>query len=612
LAVTNPTGGELKARVLLEVLDPQGALCASSLTDELLRRGSSALLISLPLKLAGLNAEERKAVLWYRLRYRITTEQSARDEALSAEGIVSLSEITPDLFELRVAAAERAREGMHYHARARAIHPISSRAVAGVSVEGELAFNDSTNKGSIKSSGITDADGYAPLDFDLPKRINDDDELELKVRASHGGLTEEVEEDIRLERDALIMLTTDKTLYQPGQMLHMRALCFDGSKHALANVSGQLIVEDPEETTVFRAPLLTSRFGIASLDWPIPESTRLGDYIVKLELDDGRYSDQQAQQTIKISRYELPNFAVNVHPDRTFYLPGQEAEVEVRADYLFGQPVKRGHVRVVREEERRWNYQEQKWDTKEAETYEGETDADGRFRAHINLGQEHRDLSAEDYSRYRDLSYAAYFTDPTTNRTEQRRFVLRLTKDPIHIYIFSGIERQTKNFPLQFYLSTYYADGTPAQCDVEITDARGSSDSQHATAAQPLRTIKTNRFGVAKVEALALPVTDDDNDNRSVSLNFVARDKAGASGSQANDFWLTSSPVIRLETDKVLYRAGAPIKATITASQPRMKLMVDVWRGEMSLRSQAVELHDGQARISIPYSAEFKDGVALT
>ena len=115
----------------------------------------------------------------------------------------------------------------------------------------------------------------------------------------------------------------------------------------------------------------------------------------------------------------------------------------------------------MRETQRHWDYREQKWETEEGDTYEGDVDADGRFTAHLKLGEEHDDLKDQDYSRFKDLTYAAYFTDPTTNRTEQRRFDLRLTKDAIHVYVIDR-GRQVRNFPLEFYVSTSYADGTPA------------------------------------------------------------------------------------------------------------------------------------------------------
>ncbi|MBD0326146.1 MAG: hypothetical protein ICV68_06940, partial [Pyrinomonadaceae bacterium] len=457
------------------------------------------------------------------------------------------------------------------------------------------------------ANGVTDAEGLAPLLFDLPQQAKDDADLEMKVKGTRGQFVEETDGEIELEHYAHVLMSTDKPLYQPGQTLHLRALCFDTSKRALANASARLTIADPEGTTVFRAPLVTSRFGIASIDWPIPENTRLGDYRVRIELDDERYDEQETTQTVKISRYDLPNFAVSVKPDRPFYLPGQDADVVVSADYLFGQPVKRGHVRVVRETERTWNYSEQKWETTEGEKYEGETNAEGRYSVRLNLQKAHEALASEDYSRFQDLTYAAYFTDPTTNRTEQRRFDLRLTKDAIHIYVWEGVERQAKKFPMQFYLSTYYADGRPAECEVEIKDAATNKDD---SGGETLRTLRTNRYGVAKVKGLRLPQSE--TKEREVSLNFVARDRQGLLGRQANTFVYAEYPVIRLETNKPLYRAGEDIKANITASADRMKLFLDVWKGEVVVRTQTVELRDGRAQLTLPYSSDLDANVTLT
>jgi len=174
----------------------------------------------------------------------------------------------------------------------------------------------------------------------------------------------------------------------------------------------------------------------------------------------------------------LPNFSVKVQPDRKYYLPGQNAAVRIQSEYLFGQPVTHGHVRVVRETEREWNFREQKWETKEEEKQEGDTDANGVFLAQIELAGQHKELADENYSRFRDVSYTASFTDPTTNRTEQRHFDLRVTKQAIHVYVIRDNDEYHHNrkLPFTFNVSTFYADGSPALCKVGIgfaTDKRG-------------------------------------------------------------------------------------------------------------------------------------------
>lgn len=612
LVIENPTGQSFPAHVRLEVLDPDDKLVAVVESDENIRRGNAALVIPLPLQLAGLRGSDGKEVLWYRLRYRITpVSASGGPHTEPIEGILSLSEITPDIFQMNVVAPASAREGTRYRAQVRTVHPITSRPVKGVRVEAEMEFDGDNNIEDLKTSSVTDANGYAALDFDLPRKIENEDQLDLEVVAHRGLFTQEADTDIDVDRTSQIFISTDKPLYQPGQVLHVRALVFDSQKRALADAKATLQIRDPEDQTAFSAELKTSRFGIASADWTIPDQLRLGDYNVRVEIDRGD-DESQAYTVVKISRYELPNFTVSAKPDRPYYLPGQNAVVEVRADYLFGQPVKRGHIRLVRETDRQWNYREQKWDADEGEKYEGEADETGKFTAQINLSEEHNALQKEDYSRYRDLSYAAYFTDPTTNRTEQRRLGLRLTKTAIHVYVIEDESRQTRDLPFQFYLSTYYADGAPAQCEVAIsegitqTNPTGTSLSFYE---QPLRTIRTNRYGVAKVRNLAPAKKPDGSD---ATLTFLAHDSKGASGRQTNTLWLSEGPVIRLETDKTLYRVGEPVRVEIAASEPEMKVVVDVWQGASVLSSQVIRLKEGRASFTIPYNKSFKDSVKIT
>jgi hypothetical protein len=93
-----------------------------------------------------------------------------------------------------------------------------------------------------------------------------------------------------------------------------------------------------------------------------------------------------------------------------------------------------------------------------------------RFLARINLEDDHEDIDDDDYRRFKDITYAAYFTDPTTKRTEQRRFDIRVTREPIHVYVIrnENLYRSNAKLPLEFYVSTSYADGAPAPSQVTI------------------------------------------------------------------------------------------------------------------------------------------------
>src|SRR6185436_13974414 len=300
-----------------------------------------------------------------------------------------------------------------------------------------------------------------------------DDGARLKLTGQRGDFTQEAEEDIRFNQLVQILLQTDKPLYQPGQTLHVRALALGDNHRVLTNTEINCRIKDPENDEVFRTTLKTSDYGIASFDWPISANMRLGDFMIEATTEDESHS--LSGRSFKISRYELPSFAVAAKPDHAYYLPGQDAAVEIRADYLFGQPVTRGQVRVVREEERKWNYQEQKWEIEEADSYEGKLDARGRFSAQVNLAEAHEKLADRTYKRYEDLHYTASVTDATSGRTEQRQFDLRVTKAAIHIYAVHEWCDQAADFPLQFYLTANYADGTPATCEIAIGAVKEAS-----------------------------------------------------------------------------------------------------------------------------------------
>ncbi|HEX7316171.1 MAG TPA: alpha-2-macroglobulin family protein [Pyrinomonadaceae bacterium] len=618
--VENNTGREFPARVRVELLDSIDKVRATATTDVRLRRGANTLDVSFEFRYDELIKSERAEFPLYRLRYSVEPDAAASGPA-PLEGIVSVSEVTPDLFELTVISAPAARPGSHYSARVRTANPSTERPLKGVAVEATLTFDEADDKKTVlKASGTTGDDGVVTLDFDLPRTLRAvDDDAELKVTAGRGAFVERAETEVNVRSKPRVLLTTDKPLYQPGQTVHMRALVFDPGGHALPGEEVTFRVSDEDDATAFTVSLKTSRYGVAAADWRVPESTKLGTYAALLKVyGKDEYYNDVAQ--FRVSRYDLPNFSVTAKADRPFYLGGQNPSIEVRADYLFGQPVRRGRVRVVRQTERRWNYKEQKYETEEHPAVEGEL-KEGLFTARIDLSDEHEELAESSYERLRDLYYVAYVTDPTTNRTEQRMFALRLSADSLHLYVTEGRYRQARGLPLAFHVAAYYPDGTPAKCDVTAYVEGATTHNvdpdgrvhELKDADRAAVTVRTNRYGVAK--ALG-PVVGRDELRPNLPLRFVARDRAGRTGHHKEDFWLNSyhgnEPEIRVETDKSVYAPGEPVKVEIISNSERMGVMVDVVLEGRVLYSRAAKLSGGRAELVIPSSAEFAGAVNVT
>jgi hypothetical protein len=608
LSVENPSTADVTANVQLELLDPRNKSIATTSQVQPIARGSQTLRLSLPFAFSSAGEKERTQLLWYRLHYRLSPQESPAETL--AGGIISVSEMTPDVFELLVSAAQMVREGNRYRARVQAAHPITHRAVPNVRVDAQVTLDGDDDKNvKLNRSSFTDAKGQAVLDFELPPQFPHFPHHmrpsggELQVTGTKGAIVVQAKGEVLVDQLPRVLITTDKPLYQPGQVMHIRALLLTPSSKALANQNTYFKICDPEEAVLYRTVVTTSRFGIASADWTVPENTRLGDYRIWVGVDGG---DDQVAKDVRISRYELPNFKVNVDLDQKFYLPGQNATVTVRADYLFGQPVLRGKVRVVRESEREWNYREQKWELSEDEEQEGETKPDGSFVASLDLESVHEDLKDSDYRRFQDVSYAAYFTDPTTNRTEQRRFDVRVTKDPIHVYFLEAYNSSyRRELPVKFYVSTSYADGSPARCkvNVDFTD-----DEDYPDTTKRMATVMTNRYGLAQITT-RLPKEFEDETEIGVVLS--ATDSRGRKGSETEGIYFNNDRRVRVETDKTIYRAGEPVNAVITAAGNEDTVIVDL-AGEAGLiRSDRVQLRNGRASISFPFRPEFKNTLSI-
>ena len=259
----------------------------------------------------------------------------------------------------------------------------------------------------------------------------------------------------------------------------------------------------------------------------------------------------------------------------------------------------KGKVRVVEETSREWNWKEQKYEIDEGEVREGEIDAEGKFVAKFDLSETHEDLADENDDRFDDLKFAAYFTDLTTNRTEQRRFDVRVSREPIHVYLIRGDNFGNSQMPLKGYVSTFYPDGTAAVCDIDIKASEEDKDKFKSYAR-----IKTNSYGGGKFAIPRPKIGDPDDD---LDFRIVARDRSGRRGTHNEDVYFNDDDAgIRVSTDRAIYKPGDTIDASIVSTVKSGTVYVDVVSGWSVMGSRVARLTDGKARVQIPYSENFK------
>jgi len=587
LVIENPTASA-NTKIEIELLDAESKVRAAASPVVRLKNGKQTYKISIPvgdlMKAAG------DDLAWFRLRYRVGNNI----------GLISLSELLKDDFELRVAAFERVMPGSDFRVRIRALNPLTKRPIRKVIVDGLLKLdldNDAEdNELSIKAHGETNSDGILSLNFAVPAGVKLDDDPKLTINGKKGGIVRSVDEEIDSDEvQASVFLTADKPLYQPGQSFNVRGLYFDSNNVAVAGSDLKFSIEDEDDTVLYRETVKTSDFGIASISWTIPENAKLGNYHVIVDAD----ADLSADQLIfKVSRYDLPNFAISTTPDKPYYLPDdKQAQITIAGDYLFGKPVNKGKVRVVQESDRRWNWRAQKYESDEEDAVEGDTDPYGKYIAKFDLTSYNKELQDSQWRQYTDLRFAAYYTDLSTNRTEQKRFDIRLTKEPIHVYLVRH-DYQNPNLPLTAYVATFYADGTPAVCNIEVKDSTEIVDR-----------FKTNSLGAGKFE---INIPPDLATARSFNIKIVARDKKGRIGSRDDEFYLDGkSNALRLTTKQTIYKPGDAVEVSIESTQKTGYIYVDMVKDWSVMDSHIVKLRNGKADLSVPYRPEFKGELTI-
>ena len=190
--------------------------------------------------------------------------------------------------------------------------------------------------------GHTDNQGTANVSFKVPAVADPSQTLVIETRSSLGSDT--VERPVTVQRDYRVLLTTDKPIYQPGQVIHLRALAlstFDlqpaagpgaGSDHRRRQGQQGL----PPDADHLR---LTAR---PATDFQLASEVNTGAYKISAVL-----GNTSSEKTVTVENYVLPKFDVKLETEKHL-LPARRAACSgtLSANYFFGKPVAGGKVQL--------------------------------------------------------------------------------------------------------------------------------------------------------------------------------------------------------------------------------------------------------------------------
>lgn len=200
-------------------------------------------------------------------------------------------------------------------------------------------------QGDVEESGL--------IKLKLPKAEDkgQKDDKESAQATAHLNYVLEVEHDgakhysaARLEvgvEPALIALTLDRPLYQPGQVVKMRALVLDGDQHQPQAGKISFKVRDPKNNLIMDEDHTLSASGIAHTELALAAEGIQGAYTLET-----RYAGRVESRQFEVQPFRLPRYKVEVIPWAKELKRSESLKAQVVATYTYGERVKDAKVEV--------------------------------------------------------------------------------------------------------------------------------------------------------------------------------------------------------------------------------------------------------------------------
>ena len=287
---------------------------------------------TLALVIDGLPADTTKPQLAaYVLDYHITWnggESEGRRSLFDALRKLEVILITEDRIETK--------RGGHFALFA--LDPSTAEPIMGAEVKAWLQTEEGEK---LVAEATTDEAGNASADIPTEEGVVGDGTLRIEVTGN--GAVETAELGVSIVRDQKVLLTTDKPRYQPGQLMHIRALALHAGDK-LPESGRELIfeIEDAKGNKIAREKATTDEFGIASTKIQLANELNMGKWTVRAML-----GETKSEKTLTVERYTLPKFKTTVSMDSPWYAPGDTVTVSGDSVYFFGKPVAGGTVHIV-------------------------------------------------------------------------------------------------------------------------------------------------------------------------------------------------------------------------------------------------------------------------
>lgn len=596
----------LPAMVQIQILTADQGKLAEVKTQAQLVSGTSWIQADIPLPFDIQHGENLEKLLWSRVHYCITNQEPLTN-TIVASGIFAVSLVAQDVFRLQIMPPFQVLEWNDFQPKIVAIHPTTLKPVAGVRLLIEVYLQD---KLQFQTAGVTSENGILAPVFDFPPGVKPTDGLKVRVTGILGILTQTTETSVQLTSLPLIILTTDKTRYTPGETVQVQWFAISDQQKVVGNQKWTVTLKYDRKAIVEKE-IIADSDGRGRFDWPIPETISPGDFSLRItgfsakaQARSSRLPDLSKFVSFKIK--PVPKFLIEIQPDRNLYqLKDHTARVHLSVSQPDGKPLRGATVLLtwdLNQSAATWNYALQDWVNQPQQALKATTNQHGQCQIQVPLQPV--------WKRYRSVLYSGaqltvYVTDPTTLHTERKHCKIYFREQEINIHIIGDLYSNIEGQPLEFTILTTYQDGSPAQCKVDLFQ-----DVDYNNARMPdfhQMSVQTSQYGVKRVR-LALEHIPHQPHFR---IKLRAVDRAGNSGQAEKWFNFPAEPVLHISTNRSLFQAGQPLEVTLRSNHPSLVVWVTVLNTAKVLWSRQVTLINGKAHLTFPYSSDLVGKITI-
>ena len=387
---------------------------------------------------------------------------------------------------------------------------------------------------------------------------------------------------------------TDRSIYRPGQTMHVAALVYKVKEGMNHEVSGEVpvkfVLRDPNYKIVEEKNVLTDAYGVCSADFVLPSSGITGRYTI---MADDEHLD------FRVEEYKRPTFHVDFPEVKEAYAAGDTLKVKGTAMSYAGVPVQGAKVtyKVERSTAFWWWSYSRYWSTLTVshsragdEVFTGEvtTGEDGSFDVQMPLT-----MPETDYPMFYTFKVTADVTD-AAGETHSGQMALPLgnRKQTFQVNMpeKSLLEEKPKAV---FHLLNASGRDIEGQVRYQIDGGQWLTVKTN----QPVELNKNLKSGAHTLEAVCQGDT--------LKRNFVLFSLDDEAPAVTTDDWFYQS-------SSQFTNDGSPVTIQVGSSDENVHIVYSIFAGNQVIERGAVDRSNRLFKVKSTYEETYGNGLLMT